>query len=166
MSCINIREFLKATMMADNHENVAWKREFTFFQFLSWLFHHAYFANASELFWSWISINISKSMKRMNFVIVCLPPSQYMKLGIFTGSRAVDGKEMYKKVWCTCKVVVLPCQGIAYLTFSRPPHLYLPIIYDTLWWVKNRIFSGQIELLLLIASQTLFWLIGSSFDCG
>ena len=40
---------------------------------------------------------ISKFMKRMNFVIVCLRPSQNMKLGIFTGSRAVDGKEMYKK---------------------------------------------------------------------
>ena len=40
---------------------------------------------------------ISKFMKRMNFVIACLRPSQNMKLGIFTGSRAVDGKEMYKK---------------------------------------------------------------------
>ena len=38
-------------------------------------------------------------MKRMNnFVIACLRPSQKMKLGIFTGSRAVNGKEMYKKV--------------------------------------------------------------------
>ena len=52
---------------------------------------------------------ISKFMKRMNFVIACLRPSQNVKLGIFMGSRAVDGKEMYKKVWCTCKVVVLPC---------------------------------------------------------
>ena len=34
-SCVNIREFLKDTTTADNHENVAWKREFTFFQFLS-----------------------------------------------------------------------------------------------------------------------------------
>ena len=36
----------------------------------------------------------------MNFVIACLRPSQNVKLGIFTGSqgsRAVDGKEMYKK---------------------------------------------------------------------
>ena len=41
---------------------------------------------------------ISKFMKRMNFVIACLRPSQNVKLGIFTGSRAVDGKEMYKKV--------------------------------------------------------------------
>ena len=104
----------------------------------------------------------------MNFVIACLRPSQNVKLGIFTGSRAVDSKEMYKKAWCTCKVVVLaflPCQTIAYLTFSSPPHLKLPIIYDTLWSVKNSIFLGQIQLLLLIASQTVFRLIGSFFVC-
>ena len=121
-------------------------------------------SNASELFWSWISTTISKFMKRN------------VKLGIFTGSRAVDGKEMYKNAWCMCKVVVLPCEAIANLNFSSPPHLKLPIIYDRLWSVnnlvpralfpgsvKNGIFSGQIELLLLIASQTFFRLIGSSF---
>ena len=36
-------------------------------------------------------------MKRMNFVIGCLRPSQNVKLGIFTGSRAVDSRAMYKK---------------------------------------------------------------------
>ena len=36
-------------------------------------------------------------MKRMNFVSACLRPSQNVKLGIFTASRAIDGKEMYKK---------------------------------------------------------------------
>ena len=36
-------------------------------------------------------------MRRMNCVIACLRPPQNVKLGIFTGSRAVDGKEMYKK---------------------------------------------------------------------
>ena len=30
-----------------------------------------------------------------------------MKLGIFTPWSCCDGKEMYKKTWCTCKVVVL-----------------------------------------------------------
>ena len=40
---------------------------------------------------------ISKLMKRMNFVIACLRLSQNVKLGILTGSRADDGKEMYKK---------------------------------------------------------------------
>ena len=109
---------------------------------------------------------ISKFMKRMNFVIACLRPSQNVKLGIFTGSRAVDGKEMYKKAWCTGKVVVSLCQAIAYLTFSSPPHLKLPNIYDASWSVKNRIFSGQIELLLLIASQMFFRLICISFFSG
>ena len=37
---------------------------------------------------------ISKFMKRMNFVIAYLRPSQNVKL---LGSRAVDGTEMYKK---------------------------------------------------------------------
>ena len=99
---------------------------------------------------SW-QVYISKFMKRMNFVTACLRPSQNVKLGIFKGSRAVDSKEMYKKAWCTGKVVVSLCQAIAYLTFSSPPHLKLPNIYDTLWSVKNRIFLGQIGLLLLIA---------------
>ena len=31
----SIGEFLKDTTTTDNNENVAWKREFTFFQFLS-----------------------------------------------------------------------------------------------------------------------------------
>ena len=31
-----------------------------------------------------------------------------------------DGKEMYKKVCCTCKVVVLLNKSIAYLPFSLP----------------------------------------------
>ena len=106
---------------------------------------------------------ISKFMRRMNFVIPCLRPWQHVNLGIVTGSRAVDGREMYKKAWCTCKVAVLPCQAVAYLTFSSPLHLKLPTIYDTLWSVKNRILSGQIELLLLIASQTFFRLIVPSF---
>ena len=40
---------------------------------------------------------ISKFMKTMSYVIACLRPSQNMKSGLFTGSRAVDGKEVYRK---------------------------------------------------------------------
>ena len=42
---------------------------------------------------------ISKFMKRMNFAIACLVirPQKNMKLGFCTDSRAVDGREMYKK---------------------------------------------------------------------
>ena len=81
--------------------------------------------NETELFWSLISMNHIR-VKRMNFVIACLRPSQTTKLGIFTGSRAVYGKEMYKK---------LPCQAIAYLTFLvaaaslTSPLLYLPFSF-------------------------------------
>ena len=52
-------------------------------------------------------------MKRMNFVIACLRPSQNVKLGIFTGSRAVDGKEMLKKrdahakLFCLVKLLLI-----------------------------------------------------------
>ena len=53
-------------------------------------------ANSSRV--EFVSTISKKFMKRMNFVIACLGPSQNMKLGIFTGSRAVDDKEMYKKV--------------------------------------------------------------------
>ena len=77
-------------------------------------------------------LTISKFMKRMNFVIACLRPSQNLKFGIFTSSRVVDGNEMYKKASCTCKVIVLPCETFAFLTFWSSPHLKLPIIYDTL----------------------------------
>ena len=142
VSCVNIREFLKDTTTADSHTNVVSKSEFTCFQSLSWLFQLAFFCqiqpNSSGA--EFLS-TISKFINRMNFVITCLRHSQNVKLGIFTGSRAVDGKEMFKKAWCTCKVVVLPYQAIAYLTFSSPPHLKLPIVYDMLRWLKNRICS-------------------------
>ena len=122
------------------------KSELKFFQSLSWLFQLTYF------------VKCKRTLLELNFYQPY--PSSWREtkreLGIFTGSRAVDGKEMYKKAWCTCKVVVLPCQAIAFFTFSSPLHLKLPIIYDTLWSVRNRIFSVQIELLLLIASETFF----------
>ena len=93
------REFLKDTTTADNHENVAWKSEFIFFSVSIVIIPTRLLcqmqANSSGA--EFLS-TISKFMKRMNFVIACLRPSQNVKLGIFTGSRAVDGKEMYKKV--------------------------------------------------------------------
>ena len=38
---------------------------------------------------------------------LCSPPAQNMKFGSFKLQSCNDGKEMYKKVWCTNKVVVL-----------------------------------------------------------
>ena len=92
---ITIREFLKDTTTADSHENVAWKSEFIFFSVSVVIIPTRLLcqmqANSSGA--EFLS-TISKFMKRMNFVIACLRPSQNVKLGIFTGSRAVDGKEL------------------------------------------------------------------------
>ena len=114
-------------------------------------------SNASDLLWRWISINhIQVHTEKENFVIACLRLSQNVKLGILMWQSCSDGKEMYKKAWCTCQVVVLPYQAICFFTFSSPLHLKRRIIYDTLWSVRNRIFSVQIKLLPLIASETFF----------
>ena len=83
----------KDTATADGHENVSWKSEFTFFQSLTRLLCQMQANSSGAEFVS----TIFKFMETMNFVNACLRPSQNVKLGIFTGSRAVDGKEMYKK---------------------------------------------------------------------
>ena len=123
-SSVNINEFLKDTRMAANHENFAWKKGIRIFSVSIVIIPTCLLCQmqADPSGAEFLS-TIPKFMKRMNFVIACLRPSKNMKLGIFTDSRAVGGKEMYKKGCCTCKVVVLPCQAIAYLTFSSPPHL-------------------------------------------
>ena len=40
---------------------------------------------------------------------------------------------------------------------------FVDIAYDTLWSVRNRIFTVQIGMVPLIASETFSWVINSSF---
>ena len=44
--------------------------------------------------------------------MACLHPPEKVKLGNFTLESCINGKEMYKKVRCTCKVVVLPTKSV------------------------------------------------------
>ena len=44
--------------------------------------------------------------------MACLRPPEKVKLGNFTFESCINGKEMYKKVRCTCKVVVLPTKSV------------------------------------------------------
>ena len=90
--------------------------------------------------------------------------SQNMKLGIFTGSPAVDGKEMCKKCDARAKLLFYFVK-LLLVWLSRRRRIFNLLLFTTHYddRVKNRIFSGQIQLLLLIASQTFFRLIGSSF---
>ena len=46
--------------------------------------------------------------KKMKVFVLCPRPPRHVKFGIFTSYSCSDGKEMYKKAWCTCRVVVLP----------------------------------------------------------
>ena len=72
--------------------------------------------------------------------IACLRPSQNLKLGIFTGSHAVDGKKK------ACKVVVLPCQAVSYLTFSSLPNLNCDLL-------KTEYSRGKFNIIALADSN-------------
>ena len=64
-----------------------------------------------------------------------LTPPLNVKLGSFTSKSCNDGKEMYKKALCTCKVIkLLFCQfkPIAFLPFSLPSPLLQLSIFDPL----------------------------------
>ena len=53
------------------------------------------------------------------------------KLALRGSYSCSDGKEMYKKACCTSRIVVLPIQTIAFLTFSLSSpswHLKVPYI--------------------------------------
>ena len=54
-SCVNTREFLKDTTVADSHKNVARKSKFTFSQSLSWLFQLSYFLKCKR--WLILELN-------------------------------------------------------------------------------------------------------------
>ena len=156
-SCVNIREFLKDTMTTENHENIAWKREFPFLQFLSWLFQRAYFVKCKQTL---LQLNFyqpypSSWREWILSLLVYVLHKTWLIRHFHRWSCSWQNRNVQKRVM-HAQSCFLPYQAIAYLTFSSPPHLKLPIIYDILWWVKNRIFSAQIELLLLIASQMFF----------
>ena len=109
--------------------------------------------NASELFWSWIS------KEKENFVIHCLFTSfkkretrHFHVVALQWRQRNVQQSVMHVQ---RC-FFALSVQLLRFLiSCPVPPHLKL-ITYDTLWSVRNRIFSVQIELLLLIESGTFF----------
>ena len=61
-------------------------------------------SDASELFSSQIPRNHIQVKKE----------KENVKLGIFPSWSCSDVKEMYKKVWCMCRGVVLPIQPIAF----------------------------------------------------
>ena len=66
-------------------------------------------SNAGRFFWSWILKRLYRRLgkEKGSRCILCSRPGQNVKLGSFTLQSCSDGKEMFKRAWCTCKVVVL-----------------------------------------------------------
>ena len=161
-SCVNIREFSKDTTTADSHENVAWKSEFTFFfQSPSWLFQLSYFVTCKRTLLDFLISMTRILVQEENEFCHCLFTS-FTKREI----RHFHGQSCsWRQRKCTRK-----CDARAKLLFCLVKLLLIWLSRRrrilNLWSFKNRIFSGQIELLLLIASQTCFRLIGSSFVSG
>ena len=100
----------------------------------------------ANLFWVFIVKDcIEVQEKKKKIVVLCSRSPQNVDLGrIFTSQSCSDGKKMYKKAWCTCKVVF--CQSnpisIAFLPFSLPllsssSLLKVPIVYKRVCFVKE-----------------------------
>ena len=78
-------------------------------------------SNVGKFFWGWILKDCVKVQeKKKEGVVLCPRTLQNVKLGIFMSYSCSDGKEMYKKAWCTCKVIVLLIQTYC-LFASRLP---------------------------------------------
>ena len=108
-------------MTGDGRENVAEKVSSCSFNLHRDHSKSLTFSNVREPSQSWIPKNHSQVQKeRGNFVVACVLLLYNLKLGILTSQSCSDGKEMYNKAWCTCKIVVLVIKPIAFLTFSLP----------------------------------------------
>ena len=105
----------------DGRENVAEKvnsRSFNLYRNYS---KSITLSNVGEPSKSWIPENhIQVQKERGNFVGACALPLYIVELGIFRSYSSSDGKEMYKKAWCTCKIIVLLIKPIVFGVFLFP----------------------------------------------
>ena len=67
-------------------------------------------SNVGNSFWNWILKDYNKVLEKKRKLLSLLPSSTKRK-AVSRCSRATTGLEMYKKAWCTCKVVVALCRS-------------------------------------------------------
>ena len=89
-------------------------------------------SSVGKCFWNWILKDCIKVQEKKRKLLSCVPVLDKTWIQAFSRcSRATTAKKCTKKVWCTCKVVVLLIKPIAFLPFSLPSTsslLKLPII--------------------------------------
>ena len=134
------------------------KSEFTFFQSLSWLFQLAYFVKCKPTL---LELNfyqpypVIKRNKILSLLVFVLHKTWNQAFSC--GSCAGTAKKCTKKCDAFAKLLFCLVKLLLFLLSRRCRILnFLLFTIDTLWSVRNRIFSLQIELLLLITSETFF----------
>ena len=131
-----------------------------FFQSLSWLFQLAYFVKCK---WTLLELNFYQpypSSRRewiLSLLVYVLHKTwnqAFSRVVVqLTAKKCTKKRDARAKLlFCLVKLILI--------WLSRRRRILNFLL--SIWSVKNRIFSGQIQLLLLIASQTVFRLIGSS----
>ena len=102
--------------------------------------------------------NVGKC-SRVGFLGTALKFRKKTRIGISSQSCS-DGKGMYKKVWCTCRVVVLlQSKPITFLTFSLPSPL-LEFFSPDDWqltmmsnWPNDRLWSASHYFLKFVVAN-------------
>ena len=130
------------------------------------------YVHSNTFSWSIVNIIIGSSLEPDTWKHGQITPlykkGSVLKPPFSRGRRAVKAKRCTKNVMYvqSCCLALLSYCSLTYSLSSPSWHLKLPIIYDTLWSVRNRIISGETEMFLLKASETFFCLIGNSFVFG
>ena len=83
------------------------KSEFVLLQTLWRLLRLVYFVKCWHMFWVLNSKGLDQSSGKEESCCLVFPSSTKREFRHFTLQSCSDGKEMYKKASCTCKVVVL-----------------------------------------------------------
>ena len=104
------------------------KSEFAFFQSLSRFLQLIYFVKCKRALFEQNSYEpYSGSERERKFSCRLFTSSIKSEIRHFLSWSCSDCKEMYKKAWCTCRVVVFTIQPIAILTFSSSPSWHLKV---------------------------------------
>ena len=140
-----------------------WKRqlksEVAQLQIFSRLFHLVQFVK----YWQFVLDLNSKRLiegteNEREVVVLCSRPPQNVKLGSFTSKSCNDGKEMYKKAWCTCKIIVLTIETFCFFAVlvTSPSSLSSLVLASTtatagktslLKWIS--VFSNFVAFILI-----------------
>ena len=106
------------------------KREFAFFQFPSQLLQLSFFVKCKQTLFDTNSLELySSSQRETKFCRRLFTSSIKREIKHFQVVVEQWLRRNGRKVWCTCRIVVLPIQLIAFLSFLLPSLSWHPIVF-------------------------------------